>query len=373
MRTKKEKEKDNKIKYVKAETLDKISGSVVIVLGERSNGKSFAVKQLLLERAYKYGEEFGYIRRYEDDCKDYLISEYFTDVIANKDGTNYVKKWTNGEYDTIVAYRKSIYFGKFNEETEKVERKQKIGRMFGLSGSEHYKSLSFPNIRNMAFEEWVTSGYYLPNEPKLLLNLCSTVFRLRTDGRIFCIGNKVSRVNPYFGEWGLVGTVKQRNATVEHYKVKDEDGNATDIAVYMTHTNKFIGGIAFGNASKAIRGGAWETDEQPHLMGHRDDYTMIYTVVFKYDYMLFLCEFLMDKDGNFTWFISPKTTPIQPNTRIVANSYHVSKLCTIGWVSLTKQEGVIFDMLKQGKVCYADNLTGTEFKQCFKQVRGIIL
>ena len=370
---KEKKKKDDRIVYVKASTLDKIQADVVLVLGERTNGKSFATKEMLIKHAYKDDEEFGYIRRWEDDVKDYLISEYFTDVIANKDGTNYVKKWTNGEYDTIVAYRKSIYFGKYNEETDKVERKKKIGRMFALSGNEHYKSLSFPNIKYLFYEEWITNKSFLPNEPKELLNLVSTVFRLRVDGRLFCIGNKLSRYNPYFGEWGLVPVMRQKMNTVDIYTVKDEDGNETKIASYMTHTNKFGGGISFGNASKAIRGGEWETDIQPHLHGNRDDYETIYTMVFKYDYMLFLCEFLMDKDGNFTWFVSPKTTPIQPHTRIVANSYHISKLCTVGFVPLTRQEGIIFDMIKQGKICFADNLTGTEFKQCYRQARGIVL
>lgn len=372
---KEKKPKKEKITFVKASTLEKIGkqGRVCLVLGERTNGKSFACKELVIKRAYEKGEEFGYIRRYEDDCKDYLITSYFTDIIANPNGTNYVKEWTNGEYDTIVAYRKSIYFGVTDEETCKVERKQKIGRMFGLSGAEHYKSLSFPNIRTLVFEEWFTDGYYLPDEPKKLLGLISTIFRLRTDGVLYCVCNKTSQINPYIGEWGLVNILRQKINTVDIYTVKDDDGNETKIVSYMTHTNKFSGGIAFGTASRAIRGGEWETTEQPHLYGHRDDYTLIYTVVFKYDYMLFLCEFLMDKDGNFTWYITPKTTPIQKDTRVVANGYHFSKLSTIGFTPVNKQEGVIFDMLKQGKVCFMDNLTGTNFRQCYRQVRGIVI
>lgn len=374
MKEKKEKKvKEEKIKYVSANVVDKIDANVVILLGERTNGKSFAIKELMLKHCYKDKVEFAYIRRNAEDVKDYLIGEYFTDIIANKNGHNYVKEWTNGEYSTIVAYRKSIYFANVDPETEKVTRGQKIGRMFGLSVAEHYKSLSFPNIKYAFFEEWVTNRSYLPNEPKELLNLISTIFRLRTDGRLFCIGNKVSRVNPYMGEWGLVSIMKQRGNTVDYYTLKDNDGNETRVASYMTHTNKFGGGISFGNASKAIRGGEWETDEQPHLHGHRDDYALIYSLVFKYDYMFFLCEFLMDKDGNFTWFVTPKTTPIQPHTRIVANTYHINKLATIGFVGLNKQENLIFKMLSDGKVCFADNLTGTEFKQCYRMTRGIVL
>ena len=366
-------DKANKIKtdYVKAKTLEKIAGdnSIILILGERSNGKSFAVKELVVKAAYKKGEQFGYLRRYNEDTKDYLVTEYFSDVIKNKNGHEYIKEWTDGKYSTITAYRKSIYFGNYDADLDKIIRGPKIGRMFGLSNSEHYKSLAFPEIKNIVYEEFVTNSYYLPNEPKLLLNFLSTVFR-HEQGHLYCIGNKVSRINPYFGEWELTNIPKQKINTVDIYRVHDEDDNETKIAVYMTHTMKINSGMFFGNAAKAITGGEWETDEQPHLQGHRDDYNLIYTTVFKYDRATFLMEFLQSRQdpNNFTWYITPKTTAIQKNTRVVANTYNLNNLCTIGFVPLTAAEQNIFTMLKQGKVCFLDNLTGTEFKQCYNML-----
>ena len=363
--------KEPKTDYVKASMLEKIAqdNCFVLILGERSNGKSFACKEYALKRAYKYGEQFGYLRRYNEDTKDYLITEYFSDVIRNKNGHEYIKEWTKGEYTTITAYRKSIYFANYDADNDKIIRGKKIGRMFGLSASEHYKSLSFPEIKTIIFEEFVTNSYYLPNEPTLLLNFASTLFRNDT-GHIFCIGNKVSRINPYFGEWELTHIPKQKLNTVDVYSVKGENDSETKIAVYMTHTMKINSGMFFGNASKAITGGEWDTNEQPHLHGHRDDYDLIYTLVFKYDKTTFLCEFLQHRKMTdcFTWYVTPKTSPIQNNTRIVANTYHINSLATVGFVPLTKNEHVIFDMVKQGKVCFLDNLTGTEFKQCYNML-----
>ena len=67
------KNKEEKTDYVKASTVEKIAGDndIIILLGERSNGKSFAVKELLIKRAYKHGEQFGYLRRYNEDTKDF--------------------------------------------------------------------------------------------------------------------------------------------------------------------------------------------------------------------------------------------------------------------------------------------------------------
>ena len=39
------------------------------------------------------GEQFGYLRRYNEDTKDYLVTEYFSDVIRNKNGHEYIKEW----------------------------------------------------------------------------------------------------------------------------------------------------------------------------------------------------------------------------------------------------------------------------------------
>ena len=378
MATLSKKKTAEKTDFVKAKTVEKIAGDndIIILLGERSNGKSFAVKELLLKRAYKYGEQFGYLRRYNEDTKDYLVGEYFSDVIRNKNGHEYIKEWTEGKYTTITAYRKSIYFANVSEDGEKIIRGAKIGRMFGLSNSEHYKSLSFPEIKNIVYEEFVTSGYYLQGqggEPKLLLNFLSTVFR-HERGHLYCIGNKVSRINPYFGEWQLTNIPKQKVNTVDIYHVKNEETDTeTKIAVYMTHTMKINSGMFFGNAAKAITGGEWETDEQPHLTGHRDDYNLIYTTVFKYDRTTFLMEFLQSRvnPNDFTWYVTPKTTPIQKNTRVVANTYNLNNLCTIGFVPLTKNEQTIFSMIRQGKVCFLDNLTGTEFKQCYNMLGAL--
>ena len=361
--------KEKKTDYVKYEVIKKINASIVIILGERSNGKSFAIKELAIKDAWENGNEFAYLRRYDEDVKDYLIGEYFDDVIHNKNGHEYVKEWTNGKYDTITCFRKSIYFANVDEEG-KIIRGQKIGRMFGLSNTEHYKSLSFPNINKILYEEFVTDGYYLGgNEPKKLFNLMSTIFR-HNEGKVYCIGNKISRINPYFGEWGLNNIPRQKPNTIDIYKVKDDE-TEIKIAVYMTHTMK-INKLYFGNSAKAITKGEWETDEQPHLHGHRDDYECIYTLVFKYDKTMFLCEFLQSNknSSDFTWYITPKTSPIQNNTRVVANSYNINSMCTIGFVPLTPKEGLIFDFIRNGKICFMDNLTGTEFKQCYNMVLG---
>lgn len=366
--------KKDKIKFVSYKTLKHILAQYVIILGQRSNGKSYAVKELCLREAYEDGKEFAYLRRYDSDVKDYLIQEYYEDfIVKDENGNNKIMEITNGEYDNISAYRRAIYLGVTDPETGKVERKKRVGRMFDLSGYEHHKSLQFPTICNMIYEEFITDMSYLPKEPKLLFNLASTIFRLREGCKVFCIGNTISRICPYFGEWGLLNIPKQKIGTIDLYTIKTGESE-THVAVYLTDSLNINSGMFFGNSAKSIVNGFWETDEQPHLVGERDDYTDIYKLVFLYDQTTFLCEFLQSKidPNSFTWFVSPKTTPIQKNTRVCSNLYSLHYLHTMGFKPLNDKENVIFNMLKSGKICYSDNLTGTEFLQCYNMLRSRI-
>lgn len=357
---------ESKKKFVKRKIIESINASFILLIGQRSNGKSYAIKESVLIDAYNNGSEFGYLRRYEQDTKDYMIIEYFNDFIPDK-----LLDITDGTYDSIVVYRKAIFFATTDPETGQQIKGRKIGNVFSLATYERYKSRMFPNLTTLIFEEFITDGYYLPNESKKLFSLVSTIARLRQI-KVYCVGNTISRLCPYFNEWQLVNIPKQKTGTIEYYTVKDtETDTAVKIAVYLTDAMRINSGMFFGNAAKSIVAGMWETDEHPHLIGKKEDYETIYTIVFIYDKTMFLCEFLQSKKdvNNFTWFVSPKNTPVQKDTRIVSNNYIFNPLATIGFTSLNSKESVLFQYIRNKKICFSDNLTGTEFYQCYKMLR----
>ena len=360
--------------YVSWETLAKIKATWIILLGGRNNGKSFSVKEYLIRRFLKNGEEFAYIRRYKEDCKQYMVQEYFSDIICDKDGINHLSEWTGGKYNLIVTWNSGIYLGFLNEETGKVERGPCCGRMFGLSWSTHYKSLSFPKIQTAVYEEFITDQEYLTNEVKILMNLMSTIFRDR-EGKVFLVGNTISRINPFTKEWSLKGLPKQQPNTIDYYtyKFKDSTGkeSTNKIAVYMTHSRDTNSGMFFGNAAKTITSTVWETEESDTLQVDRSECELLHTVVFKYDDNMFLMEFLELPDGVVTWYVSPKTTPIKKDTRVVSNELILSEYATQMFKGLTDSENKTFQYLKDGRVLFSDNLTATEYKQCYGMIRKV--
>ena len=365
-----------KSKYVQRDTLNKIKARYIILLGQRSNGKSFAVKEDVIKSALDNGEEFAYIRRYKEDCKQYMVEEYFSDILCDSEGVNHLSEWSKGKYNTIVVHQQVIYCATLNEEDGKITKGAPFGRMFGLSWATHYKSLSFPKITKAVYEEFVTDSVYIPNEVRTFMNLISTIFRER-QGKVYLVGNTISRINPFFKEWGLKGINKQKENSIEYYSYKYRDENQHEkidrLAVYLTHSTNTNSGMFFGNVAKSITSTVWESDEYPHLDGSIDDYEEIYKLVFEYDNNKFLLRFLKDNNSNYVWFISPKTSEIQKGTRVISNLFRMDSYSTSMFKGLNDMEDKIFSYLKMDKIVYSDNLTATEFKQCYSMIKKVIL
>lgn len=338
-----------KLNYVKSETVKKIAGDYILLLGERSNGKSYAVKNLCIEQAYQHERWFVYLRRYDLDCKDSQCEPYFGDVP--------VSTITKGLYDCITVFRKKIYMSNHTEDGT-IKRGQCIGVCMALTNYEHYKSLTYDKVDQVIYEEFITDRTYLPDEPRKLQNLMSTIFRHRK-GKCYLIGNKISRICPYFTEWQLTKIPRQEAGTIESYKV-----DAAVISVYMTHSLEAKSGLFFGDPARAITGGAWETETHAHLERPVEEYEIIYTAVLQYNANRFLMQVLQDPKGYPTWYIQPKTTDIQSGTRVISNQYTSDPMYTDGFIPLTQGEQRLFDLLDKGKIAFSDNLTGTEFIQC---------
>lgn len=344
--------------YVQTKTLREIAekADIILLVGVRSGGKSFAVRRLVIEDAYKGAGKFAYLRRYDIDAKDSNAGQYFTDC-------PYISTLTEDKMQSVNVYHHNIYLAHFDDDKLKTKNDILIGRSFALSTAEHYKSQSFPDYNNIIYEEFITDNAYLPDECTKLQNFMSTIFRDRPNCKTWLIGNKLSRMCPYFREWGLTKTVKQENGTVEYYTMD----SGTRIAVYMTDTTKHANKLFFGNASKQITKGEWETKEFPHLENFAD-FKPIYTCVLLYQGNKFLMQFGNYKKG-FVWYVQPKNTEVQPHTRTINPIPNADPLSTTTFRGLTEQEQYIFSLLKANEIVFSDNLTGTEFHQCFDNVR----
>lgn len=344
--------------YVKKEIVSSIDANYIVIIGGRNNGKSFACSSDLIERAWKNHTEFGYITRYDKNCKDSIVSLYFDDK------RDFIKKLTKGACDCIDIYRKNIYFSK-TDDTGKIKHIRKCGYCFALNVQKDYKSLQFPLIEQCIFEEFVADdGIYLFQEMRKFYNLMSTIFRDRA-GRIYLVGNTISRNNPYYTDWSLFkGVSRQKINTIDYYSFNNDQ---TKVAVYLTAPLDYPQSLFIGHERKSLHGEEYVTDIYPKLSKPRERYDCIYTMVFCQGANTYLMEFLKDPQisNSFVWYVTPKTTPIQKGTRVISDVYNDDILFTLNFYPLSAHEKVIFFELTKGNIVYSDNLTATEFNASY--------
>ena len=153
--------------------------------GERGVGKSYGLKQYLLNKFKKKHRQFIYLRRYDTELKKSLKdNEFFKDIETDplfKEDNFYVRGDKFYMNDEICGYA------------------------IPLSKASIYKSVPFPNVDTIMFDEFLIDNatyHYLPEEPEKLLDFIETVGRLR-DIQVFCLGNSISMVNPYFDYFNI--------------------------------------------------------------------------------------------------------------------------------------------------------------------------
>lgn len=352
--------------------VEKINPQYIILFGGRNDGKSYAVKEKVIRDYLTEKKMFTYLRRNEIDFKNDAVQLYFADFITPdenmKDGRNKIQRLTDDEYNSICEYRKGIYLSKIGEDGKET-RGDQIGYAHALSvANRRYKSLQFPEVSNIIFEEFCTNEGYLQDEVKTFMNYCSTILRGRA-GLVMLVGNTVSRNNIYFREWEMFNLLKQQPGTVDVYNYHEDD-EVIKIALYYTKVTK-PNSMFFGTTAKMINKGEFDVNKQPHLKKPYEEYNCMYKMVFSIDQNnTFLMQFLVSGD-TCVWYVTPKTTPVKKETRIISPDLYESPYYTKSFLPINEAEKNIFEYLKRGLIAYSDNLTGTEFKRCLKELHNL--
>lgn len=355
-----------KQKYYRVEKIKKLNAQYNMLLGERSNGKSYAVKEDVLAEAWNEGIMFAYLRRWQVDLKQISVEAYFADAP--------VKAITGGECNAVTLYRSVLYFSNIDEEGN-VERVKACGRALYLSGAVHYKSQAFPNYGNIIFEEFATVHGYLPDELTYFDSIVSTVAR-REGIRVWMVANTVSRICPYFQEWQLVNIPNQKQGTIDvyHYTTDqfNEDGTPVivDIAVEFCENSGNNSKMFFGARSKAITTGSWDCKAMPKLPDGYDKFENGYNILISRKGFNYIGEVLIHKESQKVFFFvhpAGKNRNRWPMRQIVEEiTAEVGQ--TYIWEELTRGDVIAKQLVRAKAVVYSDNLTGTEFEEVVKEI-----
>lgn len=354
----------SKKEYYRLDNALSLAWEYLILLGEKSNGKSYAVKEFVIKDYLENGHKFVYMRRHQLDCKMSDVIAYFADAP--------VEKLTHGKYNCINVYQGNIFLSKHDNKTNKYKNGDCIGRYVYLIGYHHFASQAFPDVYNIIYEEFVTDGSYLNNEPALLQRFVSTILRDR-NGKVILCGNTINRVCPYFGEWSLSKVMKQKQGTIDIYEFHsdgpDGEDKVTRVAVELCNSSKSPSTMFFGQAQRMIQGGKWETHEYPKLPDDIIRYKQIYELLLSDCGFEFELKLMMDpKSGGLFVYIIPHWD-VKIFTRIITDEFSVNPFVTSGFMD-NKAEKMMRSLLYDNKVCYYDNLTGEDFTQTLKNKKN---
>lgn len=350
------------MKYYSLDKIKAHNADYNIIIGERSNGKTYSILEEIIKNKCKHGTDGAIIRRYHEDFRGKRGAAFFSSHVAN----GLIEKYTNHTWTGVYYFSGRWYFSreieKDNGEIDIEKAEEPFCYAFAISEMEHDKSTSYPNINTILFDEFL-ARHYLQDEFILFMNSISTIIRQRTGVKIYMCGNTVSHFCPYFNEMGLKHIKQMKQGTIDIYTYGE---TSLKVAVeYCSPTNKKDKGsnkyFAFDNPKlKMITHGAFELEIYPHLPVKYKPKDIIYTYFISYEQEIVQCEIIARDNILFT-FIHRKTTPLQEKGTdlifgdITADSpFHRPNILTL----YDKMSQKIISQFKNGQVYYQDNEVG---------------
>ena len=372
---------------------------IAFVYSGRNRGKSFEISTQLIADAYYDKKQFGYIRR--NDATIYDIEQYFDDK------HQFIKDMTDGVYSGITKVKgKLVFYGEtIDEENGEVKRftGDSCGYFFALSRQGSYKSLQYPEVYNLLYEEVLTDGNYLRAEPEKLMNLYSTVIRSKPkkECMMWLVSNTVSAVNPYSQSWGIYlsrnkpGDIRLSKLFLGSY---DKTGNEDYLLIaahYLVNKNDLKKEDLRKNRNRIKTGIASNKWDELNLytvvdLSYMKQFKPIETAIFEYEDMMMQCSIIevpdniidvyqQDDDTDDPIALSSslmpilyfrrKTSAIKPGTRVYTNNPNrFSPYVTKGFKVRYTIDKVIKEIYDRGWIIGADNLTMNDFKSMYRKL-----
>ena len=350
-----------KPKWYNYKKIDDTGAIYRMIIGERSNGKTYGAMKKALENYVARGEHFALIRRFKDHMTTTRMNKYFNGLQENGE----ISKITKGEWDRVIYRSMEFYLAKWDDELGKVVKdSEPFGHGYSLNTPEADRGGDVPKVSMVVFDEFLTRSYYLPDEFVLFTNTLSTIIRKHDNGVvIYMLGNTVNRYCPYFDEMGLTKVKNQAQGTIDVYQYGCSDLTvAVEYCASMDKesnpTEKYF---AFDNPRlKMITEGAWELDIYPHCPCKYTPKDVKFIFFVKWYEEILQCE-IIKKDSMCFLYIHMKTTPLKnpDRDRIYQVDYNPRRNYFRKIDSPTDEIGkVIWSLFVKDKVFYQDNPTG---------------
>ena len=191
---------------------DKFGARIRIIMGQRSNGKTYQVLKKIYEAHKERGEFAYYVRRWLDDLKGDKIESLFYN------------------FDPDVKYLRHTF-------------RDDAGVVAGtvaLTQSEHFKGTVVPRECKIIFlDEMFPENREIADEFAKWQSIVSTIIRDRDDVIIYMVGNTIRRTSTYFDHYGI-DPRRLKKGEINLIESKQRDGSTVKIAVEWCQKNYHV-------------------------------------------------------------------------------------------------------------------------------------
>lgn len=295
-----------------------------MIYGQRSNGKTYAVLEYIINQYIKERKQGAILRRMGEDFKGKRGPTMFNNLLPR------IEELTDGRWNGIKYKSRQWIFVHYDEDGKiEYEDEHPFCYGFAISEGEHDKSSSYPMIYNVLFDEFISRSAYLPDEFVQFMNSLSTFIRNKNTVKIFMCGNTINKYCPYFKEMGIKHYKEMKKGDIDIYTYANRDLKvAVEWAEAAPATRKSEAYFAFDNPKLAmITSGDWELDIYPHAPCKIRHKEIKFRFFIDWDDMIFEGDYVKKPEEHMEFiFIHEKTTPIKfPEKDIIFSSVYSAK------------------------------------------------
>ena len=287
--------------YYRLDDIDATGCNYRIILSERGNGKTYAVKEKAIKEFGRTGKQFFYLRRYVEEIRPSKMNQLFADMSAP---LNELRASKYPEFDMLYVQAKSGEFKIVGENTETGDKKVVgiLGHYGALRQEQYIKSVSYPDVNMMCFDEVLTKSATKSGELMDFLNIISTVRRRRTDFTIYLLGNTINRHSRLLEEMGVKITDVEPGR-IDCWQYFGPNGEINTLAYercrhYEQSTESAAYSI-FGDhkTSMMINNGEWQINDYPLFSSEEFASAKLrYGVVLEHKKLRLFCYITSDGD-----------------------------------------------------------------------------
>lgn len=355
--------------YYDYTNIDAQGGDIRMIIGERSNGKTYGFVKKAIECYLSTGKQSAYVRHTDKD-----FSKKVCEAMAMAHVSDGILE--GSEWDDVHYRAGGWYLTKWDQDLEKdVYDSIPFMLAYSLSTSiTHEKGARNPNIRLVAFDEFMTRRAPAAGEFVDWNNLLSTLVGNRDNVIVYMLANTVNKMSHWFADYGLRHVKYMQQGTIDDYDYEWENDLTHQkmrrrISVEYCKTSPFGKAsdkyFAFDNPQlKMITNGCWEFALYPHWPDRQkypyDTKNIAFTFFILYEGETLQAD--IHHVGNVSFaYIHRKTTPVRDDNKalIFSNLSDPRK----NWrrfltYPIDRKGTKILSYFKEDKVYYQDNEIG---------------